>query len=109
MASKRFKRVLALDGVHAIEVTDGPAVAKTFELIRRIQRGRPQEAEAQIDEIAGDLWKSPSSVHPCVILACTELPLAFHTRTRDAVFESGASRTSIRWLFIYAQFLSVLA
>jgi aspartate racemase len=89
MMSQRFRLVLSSHGVRAIEVTDEEAVSETFDLIGRLQCGRMQEAAEEIEGIVRRIWKAPPQAQPCVILACTELPLAFEESVRESVFVSG--------------------
>lgn len=88
MKSGRFKNVLSAHRVHAIEVTDDAAVSETFELIGRLQTGSVQEAAETIGGIVRRLWNGPLKVQPCVILACTELPLAFPESLQEPLFIS---------------------
>ena len=90
MRSSRFRRVLASHGVHAIDVTNEAAVSETFQLIGQLQRGSTQGAAKEIETIVSRLWSPSASGQPCVLLACTELPLAFQRSPQDIVFTSDA-------------------
>jgi aspartate racemase len=89
MMSQRFKLVLSSHGVRTIEVTDHVSISETFDLIGRLQCGRMQEAAERIEGIVRRSWKAPPQVQPCIILACTELPLAFQESVREPVFVYG--------------------
>jgi aspartate racemase len=89
MKSDRFRRVLRSYGVRAIDVTNNAAISETLELIGRLQRGPVQHAAEKIERIVRRLWDAPLKVQPCVILACTELPLAFQKSIQKPLLISG--------------------
>lgn len=88
MASSRFREVLRRHGLRALEVSDRAAVSRVFALIERLQHHSIEGMAKELEEIVRGLWSGQSLAQPCVLLACTELPLAFQEDARSAMFES---------------------
>lgn len=87
MRSERFRKVLSSYGIRSLEVTDDDAISATFELIGRLQRGSAQHALQSIETIVKRLWNAPPEAPICVVLACTELPLAFQQNVQAPLLE----------------------
>ena len=89
MRSARFRNVLSSHGIRSIDVTDEYAFTEMFELIGRLQLGCGQDAAKAIAEIVRRLWNAPREAPTCVILACTELPLAFPQNLQAPLLKYG--------------------
>ena len=88
MKSTRFRKVLGKHGLGVLEVGDPSAISDIFALIERLQRASVEGISTKLNSIVRGIWDGQSSAQPCVLLACTELPMAFRKDARSAIFES---------------------
>jgi aspartate racemase len=89
MKSQRFKNVLSSYGISTVPVTDEDSISEIVELIGRLQAGVVDGCAETLGRIVKRLWISTPEGQPCVILSCTELPLAFPEKTSERLFQSG--------------------
>lgn len=87
MRSAKFREAFAKHGIAAAGPREEAARAETLELIGELQRDSARHAPERLGRIAKAAFQEQFEGRPLVCLACTELPLAFPDRMRQASFE----------------------
>jgi aspartate racemase len=87
MASSSMRRAFAARQVEACGPRRRRDRDAIIELIAKLQRGQTEGAAELLGNIAGAAFAEQFSGPPVVLLACTELPLAFPETKRLTVFD----------------------
>ena len=89
MRSPQVRKAFAKQGLEAAAPAHEAERAATLESIEELQRGRVEGMAERVGSLARTAFAGQFRGSPMVVLACTELPLAFPERRSLASFEAG--------------------